>query len=31
MRARPHRQGFYAPMEDSNLDMRAYIEARLAP
>jgi Rieske 2Fe-2S family protein len=30
MNARPHRQGFYAPMEDSNLDMRAYIEARLA-
>jgi Rieske 2Fe-2S family protein len=30
MYARPHRQGFYAPMEDSNLDMRDYINARLA-
>ena len=29
MHARPHRQGFYAPMEDANLDMRAYIFARL--
>jgi Rieske 2Fe-2S family protein len=30
MGARPHRQGFYAPMEDANLDMRAYVESRLA-
>jgi hypothetical protein len=29
MNARPHRQGFYAPMEDANLDMRRYINARL--
>jgi Rieske 2Fe-2S family protein len=29
MNARPHVRGYYAPMEDSNLDMRAYIEARL--
>jgi Rieske 2Fe-2S family protein len=29
MNARPHKQGFYAPMEDANLDMRAYIEQRL--
>jgi glycine betaine catabolism A len=28
MNARPHRQGFYAPMEDANLDMRHYINAR---
>jgi Rieske 2Fe-2S family protein len=31
MNARPHQQGFYAPMEDANLDMRAYIQARLNP
>jgi len=30
MNARPHNQGFYAPMEDSNLDMRAYVLSRLA-
>jgi Rieske 2Fe-2S family protein len=30
MHARPHRQGFYAPMEDANLDMRAYVLGRLA-
>jgi Rieske 2Fe-2S family protein len=29
MNARPHVQGFYAPMEDANLDMRKYILARL--
>jgi len=29
MSARPHRQGFYAPMEDANLDMRAYVLGRL--
>jgi Rieske 2Fe-2S family protein len=29
MNARPHQQGFYAPMEDANLDMRRYINARL--
>jgi Rieske 2Fe-2S family protein len=30
MMARPHRQGFYAPMEDSNLDMRAYVLAKMS-
>ncbi len=29
MRARPHVQGYYAPMEDCNLDMRAYVAARV--
>jgi len=29
MNARPHTQGFYAPMEDANLDMRAYVKSRL--
>ena len=29
MNARPHRQGYYAPMEDANLDMRRYINARV--
>ncbi len=30
MNARPHRQGFYAPMEDANLDMRRYLRERLS-
>ena len=29
MGSRAHRQGFYAPMEDANLDMRRYMEARM--
>lgn len=29
MGSRPHRQGFYAPMEDANLDMRRYMDARM--
>jgi Rieske 2Fe-2S family protein len=29
MNARPHKQGFYAPMEDANLDMRGYILSRV--
>ena len=29
MHARPHVQGYYAPMEDFNLDMRRYITSRL--
>jgi Rieske 2Fe-2S family protein len=29
MMARPHRQGFYAPMEDSNLDMRVYVLSKM--
>jgi Rieske 2Fe-2S family protein len=30
MGSRAHRQGFYAPMEDANLDMRCYMEARMS-
>jgi Rieske 2Fe-2S family protein len=29
--SRMHRFGYYAPMEDANLDMRRYIEARIGP
>ncbi len=29
MNSRVHLQGFYAPMEDANLDMRRYLEARM--
>ncbi len=31
MHARPHRHGYYAPMEDYNLDMRRYLDSRLIP
>jgi Rieske 2Fe-2S family protein len=29
MSARPHTQGYYAPMEDANLDMRRYIQEKM--
>jgi Rieske 2Fe-2S family protein len=30
MHARPHKKGYYAPMEDANLDLRAYVLARIS-
>jgi Rieske 2Fe-2S family protein len=31
LRARVHESGFYAPMEDFNLDIRRYVTARIGP
>ncbi len=31
LRARVHRSGFYAPMEDFNLDIRRYVSTRIGP